>query len=94
MFYVDNHLRPYTGKHVVRKGRRMQARRVLPGTSDYYVHDEDGVPVFRVAVPSHDSLTAWLPPIAAQLREALGDDEQCSRTSHRAILDTSPQPRT
>ena len=74
VFYVDNHLRPYTGKQVVRKGWRMQDRRVLPGTSDYYVHDEDGLPVFRVAVPSHDSLAMWLPPVAARLREALGDD--------------------
>lgn len=24
VFYVDNHMRPYTGKHVVRKGWRMQ----------------------------------------------------------------------
>ena len=34
VFYVDNHLRPYTGKHVVRKGWRMQDRRVRPGVSD------------------------------------------------------------
>jgi hypothetical protein len=71
-FYVDNHLRPYTGKHVVRKGWRMQDRRVVPGTSDYYVHDEDGLPVFRVAVTSHEHLTDWLMPIAKRLRESLG----------------------
>ncbi len=73
VFYIDNHMRPYTGKEVVRKGWRMQDRRVLPGTSDYYVHDEDGRPVFRVAVPSHDSLTTWLPPLARRLREALDE---------------------
>ncbi|MDQ3370936.1 MAG: hypothetical protein M3680_36420 [Myxococcota bacterium] len=84
VFYVDNHLRPYTGKQVVRKGWRMQDRRVLPGTSDYYVHDEDGIPVFRVAVPSHDSLATWLPPVAARLREALGDDEQIVLAFDRA----------
>ena len=75
VFYVDNHMRPYTGKAVVRKGWRMQNRRVLPGTSDYYVHDEDGCPVWRAAVPAHDSLTTWLPPLASRLREALGPDE-------------------
>lgn len=73
VFYVDGHLRPYTGKHVVRKGWRMQDRRVLPGTSDYYVHDEDGRPLFREAVSSHDSLAAWLLPLAQRLRTALGD---------------------
>jgi len=76
IFYVDGHLRRYTGKHVVRKGWRMQDRRVLPGTTDYYVHDEDGRPVFRVPVTSHDSLSAWLQPIAKRLRDGLGDDER------------------
>jgi hypothetical protein len=76
VFYVDNHLRPYTGQEVVRKGWRMQDRRVLPGTSDYYVHDEDGRPAFRIDVPSHDSLTQWLMPIAKRLRAGLGSDER------------------
>jgi hypothetical protein len=76
IFYVDNHLRPYTGKHVVRKGWRMQDKRVLPGTTDYYAHDEDGRPMFRVPVPSHDHLTQWLLPIGQRLRCALGKDEQ------------------
>ncbi len=84
VFYIDNHLRPYTGKQVVRKGWRMQERRVLPGTSDYYVHDEDGRPVFRVAITSHDSLTTWLPPLAKQIRDALGDDEQIVLAFDRA----------
>jgi len=34
VFYVDNHLRPYTGKHTLRRGWRMQDKRVLPGASD------------------------------------------------------------
>jgi hypothetical protein len=76
IFYVDNHLRPYTGKHVVRKGWRMQDKRVLPGTTDYYAHDEDGRPMFRVPVTSHDHLTEWLLPVGKRLREALGGDEK------------------
>jgi hypothetical protein len=66
VFYVDNHLRPYTGQHVVRKGWRMQDRRVRPGVSDYYVHDADGRPLFRIDVPSHDSLAMWMMPIVNQ----------------------------
>lgn len=76
VFYVDNHLRPYTGQEVVRKGWRMQDRRVAPGTTDYYVHDEDGRPMFRIDVPSHDTLGTWLPQIATRLRDALGKDER------------------
>ena len=76
IFYVDGHMRRYNGKHVVRKGWRMQDRRVLPGATDYYVHDEDGRPIFRLPVTSHDSLTTWLSPIARRLREGLGADER------------------
>ena len=75
VFYVDNHLRRYRGKQVVLKGWRMQDRRVSPGTTDFYVHDEDGRSVFRIAATSHGSLSAWLMPVAKRLRAALGDDE-------------------
>ena len=74
VFYVDNHMRPYTGAHNIRRGWRMQDKRVRPGITDYYVHDEDGRPVLRIDVPSHDSLTDWLSPIAERLRSALGPD--------------------
>lgn len=84
VFYVDNHLRPYTGAEVLRWGWRMQARRAVPGTTDYYVHDEDGRPVFCINVPSHDSLTAWLPAIGARLRDALGPDERIVLAFDRA----------
>ena len=90
VFYVDNHLRPYTGKQVVRKGWRMQDRRVLPGTSDYYIHDEDGRPVLRIAVPSHDSLPALLPPLSAKLRDALGADERILLAFDRAGAHAAP----
>jgi transposase-like protein len=75
VFYVDNHMRPYTGKHVIRKGWRMQDKHVRPGVTDYYVHDEDGRPLFRIDVASHDSLPIWLMPIVNQLRAVVGDDD-------------------
>jgi hypothetical protein len=52
----------------------MQDKRVRPGISEYYVHDEDGRPVMRIDVPSHDSLTSWLSPLARRLRDVLGPD--------------------
>ena len=73
-YYVDNHLRPYTGKHVIRKGWRMQDKRAVPGTSDYYVHDEDGWPLFRLSTTSHDSLCAWLMPVVKFSHQSLGKD--------------------
>lgn len=76
VYYVDNHLRPYTGKHTIRRGWRMQDKRVLPGITDYYVHDEEGRPLFRVDVPSHDSLTQWLVPLAKIVRDVVGKEER------------------
>jgi transposase len=75
-FYVDNHLRRYTGKHTVRKGWKMQDRRAVPGCTDYYLHDVDGQPLMRVDVPSHDSLPRWLSPIATVCRRMLGKESR------------------
>ncbi|HEX5851859.1 MAG TPA: hypothetical protein VFY36_02085 [Solirubrobacteraceae bacterium] len=72
--YVDNHMRPYTGQHVIRKGWRMQDKRAVPGTTDYYVHDEEGCPLWRVSTTSHDSLCAWLMPVVEFARLSLGDE--------------------
>ena len=74
VFYIDNHLRPYTGKETIRKGWRMQDKRVRPGVTDVYVHDEMGNPVLRLADATNGSLTTWLPPVAKLLREKVGTD--------------------
>jgi transposase len=76
VFYIDNHLRPYTGKHTTRKGWRMQDKRVVPGITDYYVHDEDGRPVYRMTAPSNDTLTTWLTPVVQVIRAALGESQR------------------
>ena len=76
VFYVDNHMRPYTGKNTIRKGWRMQDKRARPGSSDYWVHDEDGRPVMRAYSPEHDSLVRWLRPIGETLRDALQDEQR------------------
>ena len=83
-FYVDNHLRPYTGKEVIRRGWRMQDKRVRPGSSDYYVHDEEGRPLWRFDAPAHGSLTEWLLPVAHYLRFALGEDARILLAFDRA----------
>jgi hypothetical protein len=74
VFYVDNHLRPYTGKETIRKGWRMQDKRVRPGVTDVYVHDESGNPVLRLADATNGSLTTWLSVVAKLLREMVGPE--------------------
>jgi hypothetical protein len=72
VLYVDNHTRRYTGKHILRLGWKMQLRRAVPGTTDYYVHDSLGRPLLRVDIPSHDSLARWLAPVARLCRRLVG----------------------
>jgi len=72
VFYVDNHLRPYTGKATIRKGWRMQDKRARPGITDVYVHDEAGNPVLRLSDVANGSLTAWLSSVAKLLRDMVG----------------------
>ena len=72
VFYVDNHLRHYTGQQELRMGWRMQDKRAVPGASDFYVHDEDGRPVLRLHSPDNPSLTEVLSTAATFLRAALG----------------------
>ena len=74
VFYVDNHLRPYTGKETIRKGWRMQDKRVRPGVTDVYVHDEGGNPVLRLADTNNGSLTTWLSSVAKLLRDMVGPE--------------------
>lgn len=84
VYYVDNHMRPYTGKYVTRRGWRMQDKRVRPGATDYWVHSEEGRPVMRVADPTNSSLTSWLNGIADMLRQGLGDEQQILLAFDRA----------
>lgn len=76
VLYVDNHHRRYTGKHVIRKGWRMQDKRAVAGSSDFYVHDEEGRPLWRLDSPEHGSLSNWLRPVGRLAREALGGDTE------------------
>jgi hypothetical protein len=84
VFYIDNHMRKYTGQEVVRRGWRMQDKRVTPGATDYYLHDEDGRPVLRLDAPANGPLTAFLTPIAKLLRLALGPTQSILLAFDRA----------
>ncbi len=76
VYYVDNHLRRYTGQYTTRRGWRMQDKRVVPGCTDYFVHDEDGRAVFRLESPDHAPLTDFLLPVTQILRMGLGREQR------------------
>ena len=84
VFYVDNHLRPYSGIRRLLWGWRMQNKRAMPGTTDLHVHDADGRPLFRAATQAHDSLGKLLLPVAVLLRVALGESQRILLAFDRA----------
>ena len=84
VFYVDNHLRPYSGFRRLLYGWRMQDKRAMAGTTDLHVHAADGRPVYRVATRAHDSLGKLLLPIAELIRIAVGKTQRILLAFDRA----------
>lgn len=73
--YVDGHVRVYHGKRRLGKAYVTQRRLAMPGTTDYWVNDQVGSPVFVITAPANDGLVAMLPSIAAGIRDLVGDRE-------------------
>ena len=84
VFYVDNHLRPYSGFRRLLYGWRMQDKRAMPGTTDFHVHAADGRPLYRIATRAHDSLGKLLLPIAELIRIAVGKGQRILLAFDRA----------
>lgn len=72
--YVDGHVRVYNGKRKLAKAYVTQRRLAMPATTDYWVNDQQGGPIFVVTAPANDGLVKMLPPILAEARALIGDD--------------------
>lgn len=66
--YVDGHVRAYSGKRKISKAYMTRLRLALPATSDFWVHDANGEPLFVVTGEAVASLTRQLMPILDQVR--------------------------
>jgi len=71
--YVDGHVRVYHGKHKLPKAHVARMHFTLPATSDYWVNDTAGDPLFMVTAKANAGLVQVLPNILAQCRKLLGD---------------------
>ena len=71
--YIDGHVRVYHGKHKLPKAHVTQLRIALPATTDYWVNDRDGTPLFVVTAEANAGLCAMLPLLLAEMRPLLGD---------------------
>ena len=61
--YVDGHVRVYHGKHTLPKAFVPQRRLAVPATTDYWVNDRHGDPIFVVTAEANAGLIKMLPVV-------------------------------
>ena len=70
--YVDGHVRVYHGQHALPKTHVARMRISAPATSDYWVNDTSGDPLFVVTAAANAGLVKMLPGILNQVRGLVG----------------------
>ncbi|MGH7957776.1 MAG: putative transposase [Opitutaceae bacterium] len=70
--YVDGHVRVYHGKHTIPKAHVAQRRLAVPATTDYWVNDQRGEPLFVVTAQANAGMVKMLPILLAQVRAMIG----------------------
>ena len=71
--YLDGHVRVYHGQHHIPKAHVARMRIALPATTDYWVNDQHGEPLFVVTAPANAALTKMLLPLTGQIRTLVGE---------------------
>ena len=66
--YVDGHVRTYHGQRRIAKTYVTRARTAGPATTDYWVNDRKGDPLFVVTTEANATMTRMLVPILEELR--------------------------
>jgi len=70
--YVDGHVRAYHGQRTIAKTYLTRTRTAGPGTTDYWVNDQKGDPLFVVTAEANAAMTRMLVPILTELRPLFG----------------------
>lgn len=71
--YTDGHVRVYHGKHSIPKAHVARMRIAMPATSDYWVNDRDGEPLFVVTAEANAGMVRMLPLLLAEIRALIGE---------------------
>jgi DNA-binding CsgD family transcriptional regulator len=70
--YLDGHIRAYHGKRKIPKAYQTRTRIAGPATTDYWVNDHKGDPLFVVTAEANAAMTRMLVPILQEVRNLLG----------------------
>jgi transposase len=71
--YIDGHVRVYHGKRTLPKTHVARRRLAMPGTTDYWVNDVTGDPVFVVTAEANAGMVKMLPGVLEQVRALVGE---------------------
>jgi len=81
--YVDGHVRVYNGKRKVSKGYVTKRRLAMPATTDYWVNDQEGDPVFVITAPANEGLVKMLWPVVEEIKGLIGKDRRVTMVFDR-----------
>ncbi len=70
--YIDGHVRVYHGKRSIPKAHVARMRLSMPATTDYWVNDQAGDPLFVVTAAANAGMVRMLPQILGEVRTFAG----------------------
>ena len=71
--YVDGHVRVYHGKRILPKAHVARRRLAMPATTDYWVNDVAGDPVFVITAEANAGMVKMLPGVLEEIRAVVGE---------------------
>jgi transposase len=74
--YVDGHVRAYHGKRTIPKAFVTRTRMAAPATTDYWINDQKGDPLFVVTADANMAMMRMLLPILEEARKMVGPERR------------------
>ncbi len=74
--YVDGHVRAYHGKRTIPRAYLTRSRIAGPATTDYWINDKKGDPLFVVTADANAAMSRMLVPILQEVRKLIGPDRR------------------
>jgi prepilin-type processing-associated H-X9-DG protein len=71
--YLDGHVRVYYGKRRIPKTHAARLHAVVAATTDYWVNDQRGDPLFVVTAEANRSTARMIPDLLDRIRKLVGD---------------------
>jgi len=71
--YVDGHVRVYHGKSAIPKAHVARMRLSMPATTDYWINDQAGDPLFVMTASANAGMVKMLPEVLSEVRKLVGD---------------------